>query len=259
MLESFLCFCLSTSRKGILGCAAGEGERVYGRAMEEGFGTLCAKRSLYSSSMGLHLAATEWPLHTQTCSRQCLVLPPAIPSSPHRAPQGSPSIPGGIIMGARGQQAATSLSCSLWWQPHMVWWPNHLCRIFLSEVGVGSSKRRWFSGWRRQGCLQPADGRWKHSQDRRNCDAPDENGDFFFSQHRQTWNWSHRWNYPFLGSSPSPLGKAENSDFSAFWWEREEQGRFLPWGSSHPGNTGVGGGFHSSWEVESGLWWASLA
>lgn len=27
---------------------------------------------------------------------------------------------------------------------------------------------------------------------------------------------------------PSPLEKVENADFSAFSWEREEQGRFLP-------------------------------
>lgn len=93
MLESFLCFCLSPSRKGISGCAAGEGEKVYSRAMGKGFGTLCAKKSPYSSSTGLHLAATNLQ-QAVPCSHPFLT-PQSIPGDHHghRELQGDSRLP----------------------------------------------------------------------------------------------------------------------------------------------------------------------
>lgn len=128
---------LSTSRKGISGCAAGEGE-VSRRAVGKGFGTLCAKKSPYSSSMGLHLAATVKPAAGSA-------LFSSLPDS--RAPQGSPSIPGdhhGTGKETAGCQSSVLLSFC---------WPSPPCSILLREAGVGSSDTGCSSGWGRRGCL----------------------------------------------------------------------------------------------------------
>lgn len=179
MLESFLCFCLSPSRKGILGCAAGEGEKVYSRAMGKGFGTLCAKKSPYSSSTGLHLAATNLQ-QAVPCSHPFLT-PQSIPGDHHghRELQGDSRLP---------------LLCAaliLLAKPSMQHPPE--------GAGVGSSDTRCSSGWGGRGCLK------EMFMGQGNCDMPDESGDSF----QPAWadlELLPQVELPFLREQPQPPG-----------------------------------------------------
>lgn len=180
MLESFFCFCLSTSRKGISGCATGKGERVYEELWKRGLAPSVPKSLFLQFQHGsASLAATVWALHTQACSRHC--------SSPSLhaflTAQSTPGLPQhlrGDHPGCRQLQGVSRLPflCPARLGDSPLWSAGQTIPAGVN-FGAGSSKSRCFSGWSRWERLQPADGRRKHSQDRGNCDIPDENGDFF--------------------------------------------------------------------------------
>lgn len=101
---------------------------------------------------------------------------------------------------------------------------------------------------------------------------------------RQGEQWQVRWAWRFIfffpastggsgtdpaawithpqGAAPTPQlpGEGRKCRLFCVFLGEGGAGQVSAWGSSHPGSTGVGGGLHDvSRNVESGLWWTSLA
>lgn len=163
---------------------------------------------------------------------------------------------------AQGHQVVIYLTWLLWWLPNTTCWPNHLCRCFLSEVGVGSLNSRCYPGWSGRGCLQLDDWIRKHPWDR-GAVANQMGTDISIFQ--PAWVVLELILQPessILREKPRPQSLGESKKCRLFYIFLGEggAGQVSALGSSHPGSTGAGGGLHDvSCNVESGLWWTRLA